>query len=146
METTKSVIREETEMDELRHFLKLNHLPHSDVKLQDSLYFTYRNHDGKLIGSGGLEFYDASALLRSLAIDESCRGLSLGKQMLHDLLAEAIKAEIKEVYLLTETAQGFFIKNGFQDVPRNEAPALLQASTEFAHVCPSTAKCLVFKF
>jgi hypothetical protein len=75
METTKSVIREETEMSELGHFLKLNHLPHSDVKLQDSLYFTYRNHDRKLIGSGGLEFYDSSALLHSLAIDESCHGL-----------------------------------------------------------------------
>lgn len=145
MEAIKSIIREETELDELRHFLKLNHLPHSDLKLQDSLYFIFRNHDSKLIGSGGLEFYNAAALLRSLAIDESCRGLSLGKQMLHDLLSEAIKAEMKEVYLLTETAQGFFIKNGFRDLPHNEAPALLQASTEFTHVCPSTAQCLVFK-
>ncbi len=146
MEITKSIIREETEMDELRHFLKLNRLPHSDVRLKDSLYFIYRNHEGKLIGTGGLEFYDTSALLRSLAIDVSYRGQSVGKKMLHDLLSEAIKAEMKEVYLLTETAQGFFIKNGFRQVPRIEAPALLQASTEFAHVCPSTATCLVFNF
>jgi amino-acid N-acetyltransferase len=145
MEITKSIVREERELDELRHFLKSNHLPYSDIKVHDSLYFTYRDHDDKLIGCGGLEFYETTALLRSLAIDESCRGRSLGKRVLHDLLAEATKAQLKAVYLLTETARDFFLKNGFHDFPRAEAPAPLQASTEFAHVCPSSAKCLVFK-
>ncbi len=44
-------------------------------------------------------------------------------------------------YLLTTTAAPYFERFGFTEVPRTSAPAALQASSEFASVCPASATC-----
>jgi amino-acid N-acetyltransferase len=44
-------------------------------------------------------------------------------------------------YLLTTTAADDSRRFGFQDARRDEAPADLQRSTEFASVCPASATC-----
>ena len=126
--------------------LKDNKLPYKDIQLNNGLFISYSDDNGKKIGSGGLEFYSNYALLRSVAVDESRRGESFGKEIVNDLLDRARNRSVKEIYLLTETAHDFFLKKGFKDITRDEVPAEVKASSEFASVCPVSAACMVYRF
>ncbi|HEU5289527.1 MAG TPA: arsenic resistance N-acetyltransferase ArsN2 [Cyclobacteriaceae bacterium] len=140
------VVGHNNSLDEIITILKNNNLPYQDIKLENNLFVSYRNEHGKVIGSGGLEFYSAYALLRSVAVDETQRGKSLGKEIVSDLIDRAKNKSIKEIYLLTETAHNFFLKNGFTDVAREDIPTEVKASSEFTSVCPVSATCMVYRF
>ena len=47
--------------------------------------------------------------------------------------------DLPDVYLLTTTAEQFFPKWGFVQIPRDDVPAGVQQSVEFQSACPSTA-------
>ncbi len=126
-------------LSELQSFLQLNHLPFADVQLANSFYLLYYQQ-GELIGSIGLEWYGSNALLRSVAIAEKWRGKGLGKTMVTNIMNEAKKANKEGVFLLTETAAPFFLQLGFADYDRALAPPAIQSSSEFSHVCPSSAR------
>jgi amino-acid N-acetyltransferase len=57
-------------------------------------------------------------------------------------LAYAHLQGIKELYLLTNTAEGFFSKIGFNKVERDNVPDSIRATKEFQSLCPSTAACM----
>jgi amino-acid N-acetyltransferase len=67
------------------------------------------------------------------------RGKSVGTTITEYLLDEARKRQLKGIYLLTETAHGFFLKKGFKDVPRNAVPEEVKQSAEFSKLCPESA-------
>ena len=52
---------------------------------------------------------------------------------------EAEKRKLRGIYLLTETAHGFFQKKGFKDVARNEVPEEIKRSAEFSVLCSESA-------
>jgi amino-acid N-acetyltransferase len=133
-------VKTEKELESLKNFLKVNQLPADDLQLKNSLLLTYYNADDTLVGSGGLEFYEGKALLRSLAVSPELRGQQLGKQIVQDLLQQARETGMNEVYLLTQTAFFFFQKLGFAEVQRDLVPAEIKASSEFSQMCPSTAQ------
>lgn len=133
-------VKTNKELESLKNFLQVNQLPADDLQLNDSVLLTYYNGVDQLVGSGGLEFYGDKALLRSLAVSPELRGQQLGKQIVHDLLQRAGAAGMKEVYLLTQSAFYFFQKLGFSEVQRDIVPAEIKASSEFTHICPSTAQ------
>lgn len=127
----------------LKAFLVSNQLPAHDLTLNNNLLLVYFNTHENLVGSGGLEFYDDLALLRSLAVSPELRGQQLGKEIVTDLLKAAREKNIHEVYLLTQTASFFFQKLGFKPVSREHVPPAIQKSSEFANVCPASAEVLV---
>lgn len=133
-------VKTNKELESLKKFLQVNQLPADDLQLKNSLLLTYYNADDTLVGSGGLEFYEGKALLRSLAVSPELRGQQLGKQIVQDLLQQAREAGMNDVYLLTQTAFFFFQKLGFTEVQRDLVPAEIKASSEFSQVCPSTAQ------
>lgn len=133
-------VKTDKELESLKNFLKVNQLPADDLQLKNSLLLTYYNADDTLVGSGGLEFYESKALLRSLAVSPELRGQQLGKQIVQDLLQQAQEAGMNEMYLLTQTAFFFFQKLGFTEVQRDLVPAEIKASSEFSQVCPSSAQ------
>ena len=126
-------------------FLRDNGLPYKDIALEKTEIFTYHDNDGKVIGTGGLEFYGGYALLRSVSVRADLRGRSIGKHIVDDLLDRARRKAI-EVYLLTETAHQYFKHLNFNDVDRKSVPKEIQVSTEFSNVCPTSAACMVYKF
>lgn len=132
-------------LNDVLEFLRKSKLPYQDIDLKNNLFISYHDEKGKMIGSGGLEFYSDCALLRSVAVDEALRGKSIGQKIVGDLLSRAKNKSIREVYLLTETAREFFIKRGFADIPRDHVPSPVKASTEFSSVCPVTASAMVFR-
>jgi N-acetylglutamate synthase-like GNAT family acetyltransferase len=95
--------------------------------------------EGGLAGVAGRERYGDAWLLRSLAVRPAFRGRGHGRRLLEAVLAEASRAGAREVFLLTTDAQAFFAACGLTEVPRQTAPAALQASAELRGACPDDA-------
>jgi amino-acid N-acetyltransferase len=51
----------------------------------------------------------------------------------------ARKKGLTTLYLLTQTAEKYFEKKGFEKIARDQTPHEVQQSKEFSHLCPSTA-------
>ena len=140
------IVNDHVALQHVIDLLKINKLPYHDIQLDGNMMVSYHDGDGKMIGSGGLEFYTTYALLRSVAVDESHRGKSFGKYIVNDLLDRAKVKSIKAVFLLTETAHDFFLQRGFVDVSRESVPGELKESSEFKSVCPVSAACMMYRF
>lgn len=121
-----------------KSLLKSSDLPADDLNVQRDLLVAYVE-DGQMVGTGGLEIYGQYGLLRSLSVKLGTRGKALGTALTAYLLDEARRRGLKGIYLLTETAHGFFQRKGFVDVGRDQVPADLHASSEFAGVCSKAA-------
>ena len=139
MSFTSTIIRDQKSLENLQQFLKANKLPFSDLTLEGSFFVGYLDESKQLIGSGGLEFYGDTALLRSIAVDERFRGQLLGKKIVENIINKAKDSKIKDLYLLTETAHSYFLKKGFQDVSREDVADVIKKTTEFAQVCRASA-------
>ena len=95
--------------------------------------------DGRLVGCVALELYGESALLRSLAIAPELRGQGLGAVLTRRALDLARTLGAHDVYLLTQTASGFFPRFGFAPEERPKAPTPVRNSVEFRSACPESA-------
>lgn len=95
--------------------------------------------DGRIVACAALEISRDGALLRSVAVDEMWRGIGLGQQMVRAALALARKHGVSAVFLLTTTAEDFFLRFGFAQVSRASVPASVHASVEFESACPASA-------
>lgn len=123
--------------------LRDSQLPYTDLTQAHMADFLLaRDAAGVLKGCVGLERYGAAGLLRSLSVDASMRSTGLGRLLLNRLLNHAAAPGPLRVYLLTTTAEAYFIARGFTSCPRTDAPADMQRSTEFASLCPASAICL----
>lgn len=92
-----------------------------------------------LVAIGGYERYAANALLRSVAVAPRGRGQGFARQMCDFIEAQAQRAGVKHLYLLTETAEGFFAGRGYQALGRELAPADIRATQQFSSLCPQSA-------
>ena len=99
--------------------------------------------DHAIVGSAALELYGTVALLRSVAVADQLRGQGLGQQLTKEALKLAEQHGVTLVYLLTETASGFFPRFGFRPIPRSEVVPAIHASTEWTTACPDTAQAMV---
>lgn len=92
-----------------------------------------------LVGSAGIEPVGPYGLLRSVAVREAYRNRHLGQRLHEAALDYARRQQIREVWLITNTADRYFEKHGFQRVERRRAPAEIAATAQFAGLCPSSA-------
>jgi len=90
-------------------------------------------------GIVGLELYPPIALLRSLAVAPAIRGRGLGSALLSDAEQYARRHAVKEIYLLTTTAERFFARAGYERVARESAPPAIRDTDEFATLCPASS-------
>jgi amino-acid N-acetyltransferase len=142
MDLTYRLIEDAESFEAFRSLLKASNLPADDLNFNKDLLVGY--FEGNiLVGTGGLEVYGDYGLLRSLSVKLGIRGKSVGTNITEYLIDEAKRRKLKAIFLLTETARGFFIKRGFTDVPRDSVPDPLKASSEFSHVCPTSATAMV---
>ena len=142
MDLTYKLIDNEQSFDAFRSLLRASNLPADDLDFKKDLLVGYLEGN-VLVGTGGLEVYGPYGLLRSLSVKLGIRGKSVGTNICEYLIDEAKHRKLKAIYLLTETASGFFQKRGFQEVAREHVPRELKASSEFASVCPSSAMAMV---
>jgi amino-acid N-acetyltransferase len=98
---------------------------------------------GHVVGSAAIEQHGAFGLLRSVAVAESHRNRQIGVELTRHAIAIARRRGLRALYLLTETAAGFFPKFGFQLVSRAHIPREIQQSVEFTSACPASADAFV---
>jgi amino-acid N-acetyltransferase len=144
MDLDYKIVNDTESFEAFRSLLKASELPADDLDYKKDLLVGYYEGD-KLVGTGGLEIYGPYALLRSLAVKMGIRGKSVGTTITEFLLDEAKKRNLKGIYLLTETARGFFSKKGFKDVPRDAVPEEVKRSAEFSKLCPQSAAVMALK-
>ncbi len=114
--------------------------------ISDSLDgFLVAESEGSVIGTIGIERYGVYGLLRSAAVDPAWQGKGLGRSLVEQLLSSARATELRAVYLLTTTAEGYFPAFGFSRVARESVPAEVRESVEFAEACPASAAVLYLK-
>jgi amino-acid N-acetyltransferase len=101
--------------------------------------FVLALRDRELIGCAGLERYGEAALLRSVAVRAEERGSGVGRALVEAALAQARAGGIRQIILLTETARAYFLRFGFREISRAEAPEAVKASAEFTTACPQSA-------
>jgi amino-acid N-acetyltransferase len=97
---------------------------------------------GALVAVAGLEKSGSRGLLRSLAVRPERRGRGLGEALVSQSELAALIAGVREIYLLTPAAAGFFRRLGYQELSRTVVPAAIAAHPQFMGRCPASATCL----
>ncbi len=132
---------EPSELDAIRALLMSTGLPAADIDPHIGDFIVARAGP-ELVGSIGLEVAGDAGLLRSLAVQPAYRGRGIAEALCGRLEAHARAQGVRQLYLLTTTAEGYFRKRGYVSTPRTGAPAGLQSTREFRSICPSTAVCM----
>ncbi|HEY1773610.1 MAG TPA: arsenic resistance N-acetyltransferase ArsN2 [Gammaproteobacteria bacterium] len=125
--------------------LQASDLSGEDITPEMLEHFLVAHVDKALVGCAGLEMMmDESGLLRSVAVDEAHRGTGLGKELVAAMEEHAREAGVRDLYLLTTTAEGFFAGLGYKKIPREQAPSGIAGTTQFSELCP-TSSCFMLK-
>ncbi|MEJ2641053.1 MAG: arsenic resistance N-acetyltransferase ArsN2 [Desulfosarcinaceae bacterium] len=128
----------------VRGLLAAADLPTQDITLDLLPHFFYAEIDGEKKGVIAAVPCGAHVLLRSLVVAAACRGKGLGSRLVAAAERHALNLGARGLYLLTQTAEGFFSSHGYQTVPRDKAPEAVRATAEFARICPASSV-LMFK-
>lgn len=126
------------ERDAVHALLQSCKLPLDGFDAEHVLALVARDGD-TIVGSAAIERYEDAGLLRSVAVSPIHRGKALGIQLTRASIATAQARGLTALYLLTETASGFFPKFGFVPVSRADIPAAVKTSVEFTTACPASA-------
>ena len=121
-----------------RELLRRVDLPEHGVVDHFGNYLVVRDAS-RLVALCGVEVCGDDGLLRSVVVDPDYRGEGLGGLLVAGAQELAQKLKLDGLYLLTTTAAGFFGKHGFQDSPRDKAPAAVRESWEFRSGCPTSS-------
>jgi amino-acid N-acetyltransferase len=102
-----------------------------------------------VIGVAGIEVYRDVAsdigLLRSAAVAPDQQGRGIGSALAVERLAWAEREHLSAIFLLTESATGFWSRFGFMKMARDAAPIALQESHEWKQGCPASAVAMALK-
>ncbi len=96
-----------------------------------------------VVGVVGVERYDDTGLLRSLAVRSERRAHGIGARLVDALETHAASNGMRHLVLLTETAAPFFAPRGYVVIQRQHAPVAVHASAEFRLLCPASATCMI---
>jgi amino-acid N-acetyltransferase len=125
----------------IRALLESAGLPTSDLTSARPEFVAI--HEGEsLVAAGALQRFGPSALLRSVVVSSARRGTGLGGSIVSELERIAREARIARLILLTQTADKFFARRGYQVIERSAAPVDVQGSEEFRSLCPTSAVCM----
>ena len=129
------------ERDRIAELLRANDLPASELEASPVRLFVGVDGD-ELVGVGGFEGYDKSALLRSVVVPAAKRGRGYGSALCERLEERAAAAGVETLYLLTTTATNFFENQGYEPVSREAVPEPIRRTSQFTELCPDSAMCL----
>jgi len=114
-------------------------LPVADLSEERLRDFFYLPHEESVMGLVGLELYAEEALLRSLVVAPNERGQGLGIALVRHAETYAASRGVRSIYLLTLSAEPFFLRLGYTRLDRSAAPASICRTSEFASLCPASS-------
>lgn len=94
--------------EEILTLLRESGLPTQGVAEGIDRFLIARDDDGSAIASAGLEGSDDIGLIRSVAVSPDARGRGVGFAIVTALLERAKADGVRELVLLTNTAENFF--------------------------------------
>src|SRR5580658_4139363 len=97
-------------------------LPTDDLTSAPDLRFWVSEDEQAVFGVIGMERFGTCALLRSLAVAPSHQKRGIGHQLVARLEDDAQSAGVKQLVLLTETAELFFRAIGYEVSDRRNIP------------------------
>lgn len=96
--------------------------------------FMVAEADGRLVAVGGLEIRDDTAVLRSVAVDDSMRGTGVGRGLARELIDLAARASVADIYLFTGDAHGFWQRMGFAEITLEDWRETARQSWQWKYV------------
>jgi amino-acid N-acetyltransferase len=120
----------------VRQLLERANLPTADLVSAHLEHFFGCGTEHAPKGVVGVELYGDTALLRSLAVDPDARGRGCATALVAQAEAYAVAQGARRIYLLTTTAADFFPRLGYKRLERDEAPAAIRTTSQFAGLCP----------
>jgi N-acetylglutamate synthase-like GNAT family acetyltransferase len=114
-------IRELKECDktDVLDLIATDHLRPEGILEKDTRYWGAFIGD-KLVGAIGCEYENQCGLLRSAIVDRQYRKMGIAERLTQELLQQAKEANIKDIYLFSTGAGGYWTRLGFKQVPLAE--------------------------
>jgi len=129
------------DLSAIKDLLNANSLPIDGVDEHWKTFVVARD-GARIVGCGGSEAYQFTALIRSVAVAGDYRSKGVGRRIVRQLIDRLASRGIREFYLLTTTAEEYFRKRGFKTIDRDEVHPQLLSSREFQGACPDSAVCM----
>jgi arsenate reductase len=130
------------DLDAIRSLLDAAGLPTADLAPGTRVEFRVARSGERVVAAIGLERHGTAGLLRSLVVAPEHRGTGVGGALVDALERDACASGVRELWLLTQTAERFFAARGWRPAERAAAPASIRESAEFSALCPASAACL----
>lgn len=99
-------------------------------------FFVFANKDHEVFGAIGLEIYGYYGLLRSMVVHPDFRNNGMASALVDQIMQTAEGSGLQEVFLLTSTAEKYFLRKGFQFMSRENCPLEIKQSREYSSICP----------
>ncbi|MHC4946614.1 MAG: arsenic resistance N-acetyltransferase ArsN2 [Planctomycetota bacterium] len=106
-------------------------------------HFLVAERESDLAGTVGFEPYGRIGLLRSLCVRKDERRRGIASRLMEALEAQARKADIEMLYLLTIDQEAYFAKKGYEPVARSDVPDEIRSTREFAEFCPESSTVMI---
>lgn len=126
-------------LDEILPVLTGCNLPVADISVSSPPQFFGFRVAGSVVAVVGLEQFQSVGLLRSLAVSPGHRGRGLARELVSFVESFAQSRGVESLFLLTTTAEAFFVALGYGPASRQEAPHAIQATPQFSGLCPSSS-------
>jgi len=91
----------------------------------------------QIVACIGAEAFQFVALVRSLAVLPEYQGRGLGRRLVRQVLDRFSSRGLREFYVVTEDAEGYFKKRGFKPCDRDEVHPQVLGSSELANASDS---------
>ncbi len=132
----------DADLPAIRELLDESSLPLDGLMAVPTRWVVARDR-GRLVGAGALEAHGNHSLLRSLVVAPDVRTLGVGSGIVGELERIAADRGSGGIYLLTDTAEGFFKRRGYVRIDRDAAPDAVRRSEEWAVTCSASATPMV---
>jgi amino-acid N-acetyltransferase len=123
----------------VKALLESARLPIEDLTESHCENFFFAGEAGAPIGIVGLQIHGDVALLRSLVVSSEKRTAGLGTALVAHAEQAARASGVRVMYLLTTTAETFFLARGYERAQRESAPPAIRSTREFAGICPASS-------
>jgi len=118
-------------------------LPSSDLTDAMLEHFFFIGAPSKPIALVGLEVFEKVGLIRSLVVAPGARSNGAAWALLGHAERYSSSRGVRELYLLTTTADNYFERHGYSRIARDAVPDSIRSTKEFAAICPATSTIMV---
>lgn len=130
------------DLTEILELLKRVGLPTAGVNNNISNFMVSTSRSNELLAVIGMEIAGANGLLRSLACDPNFCKQGIAAELVAAAVTAGREQGVKNLYLMTQSAEKYMRKFGFKTIERHDIPEDLLKQSELDSVCPTCSTCM----